>query len=108
VLDTSSDAVIRFDPGGPIKYVNRQVERISGVPHERWMGRTLAEMGYVDFAHSWDAKSRQGFDTGEALAFGFEEDLRLAVSSRLAIEARTRWHHPDEQVWAAERFIEVA
>jgi EAL domain-containing protein (putative c-di-GMP-specific phosphodiesterase class I) len=33
------------------------------------------------------------------------EDLRLAVSSRLAIEALMRWHHPDEQVWAAERFM---
>jgi PAS domain S-box-containing protein len=74
VLDTSSDAVIRFDPGGPIKSMNRQVERISGVPHERWMGRTLAAMGYGDFAHSRDAKSRQVFDTGEALAFGFEID----------------------------------
>jgi diguanylate cyclase (GGDEF)-like protein/PAS domain S-box-containing protein len=74
VLNTSPDSVIRIDRDGRIRYVNAQVERISGIGREQWIGRTFTEMGYVDFARSWDAYDRQVFDTGEPLSFEFELD----------------------------------
>ncbi|MDO8391792.1 MAG: EAL domain-containing protein [Actinomycetota bacterium] len=74
VLDGSGDAVIRFAPDGSIEYVNLQVERNSGIPLERWIGKTFAELGYGDSAASWNAHNRQVFDTGIPLTFEFEID----------------------------------
>ncbi|MBI4936519.1 MAG: EAL domain-containing protein [Actinobacteria bacterium] len=74
VLDSTGDAVIRFGRDGRIDFVNHQVEQNSGVPCEHWIGKTFAEMGFGDFATSWDAYNRQVFDGGEALTFEFEID----------------------------------
>jgi diguanylate cyclase (GGDEF)-like protein/PAS domain S-box-containing protein len=74
VLDTSSDAVIRFGPDGRIEYVNSEVVRNSGVPLDLWVGKSFAEMGYGDFATAWDAYNRHVFDTGDSVAFEFEID----------------------------------
>jgi diguanylate cyclase (GGDEF)-like protein/PAS domain S-box-containing protein len=74
VLDSTSDAVIRLAPGGRIEYVNGQVERNSGVPRDRWIGKTFLEMGYGEFAPIWDGYNQRVFDTGEPLSFEFEID----------------------------------
>lgn len=41
VLDTTSDAVIRFGPDQRLEYVNRRTAELSGIPVEAWIGRSL-------------------------------------------------------------------
>ncbi len=75
VLDTSRDTTIRIGLDGRIKYVNKRVVEISGIPFEQWIGKTFEEMGYpVQLAQSWDAQRQRVFATGEPVTFEFEID----------------------------------
>ncbi len=73
VLDTSTDAVIRLDRDGRFEYVNATVEQNTGIPFERWIGRTFAELGYPpELTEPWDEHRRTVFATGEPVTFEFE------------------------------------
>lgn len=50
---------------------------------------------------------RRALERGE-LEVWYQPEVDLETSSVIAVEALLRWHHPDGQVWVADRFIEVA
>ena len=73
VLDTSPDTTIRIGADGLVEFVNHRVVEISGIPAERWIGKTFEEMGYpAELAQSWDVHRRTVFTTGEPVTFEFE------------------------------------
>ena len=75
VLDTSPDTTIRTGPDGRIEYVNRRAVEVSGIPYERWIGRTFEEMGYpAALAQLWQAHRHQVFSTGKQVTFEFDID----------------------------------
>jgi len=75
VLDTSPDTTIRIGADGLVEFVNHRVVEISGIPAERWIGKTFEEMGYpAELAQSWDVHRRTVFTTGEPVTFEFEID----------------------------------
>jgi diguanylate cyclase (GGDEF)-like protein/PAS domain S-box-containing protein len=75
VLDTSPDTTLRLDREGRVGYVNERGVQISGISRERWIGRTIAELGYPDeLFESWQAHRQAVFTTGKSVTFEFEID----------------------------------
>ena len=57
LLDNSEDAVVRFDRKLRHVYVNRAVEKITGLEREYILGKTYRELGYPeDLCDFWDKK----------------------------------------------------
>ncbi len=50
---------------------------------------------------------RHALERGE-LAVWYQPEVDLATGAVIALEALIRWHHPDGQVWTADRFMRVA
>ncbi len=76
VLDSTSDAIMRFGPDLRVEYVNRRLVENSGISRQAWVGKTFAEAGYpADLAVPWDEFSRVVFATGESVRHEFEIDL---------------------------------
>jgi diguanylate cyclase (GGDEF)-like protein len=44
----------------------------------------------------------------DQLAVWYQPEVDLATGSMIAVEALLRWHHPDGEVWTADRFVDVA
>jgi diguanylate cyclase (GGDEF)-like protein/PAS domain S-box-containing protein len=76
VLDSTSDAVMRFDPNLRVEYVNRRLVENSGISAQDWLGKTFAEAGYPpELTVPWDEFSRVVFATGEPVLHEFNVDL---------------------------------
>ncbi|MDD2857071.1 MAG: EAL domain-containing protein [Candidatus Nanopelagicales bacterium] len=76
ILDSTSDAIMRFGPDLRVRYVNRQLIKNSGISLQGWLGKTFAEAGYpANLAAGWDEHSRHVFATGESVQHEFEIDL---------------------------------
>lgn len=54
-----------------------------------------------------EADLRHALERGQ-LAMWYQPEVELATGSVIAVEALLRWHHPDGQIWTADRFIDVA
>lgn len=75
VLNASRDTAIRIGKTGLVEYVNQRVVEISGVPAERWLGRTFAELGYpAELAQVWADHRQTVFATGKPSTYEFEID----------------------------------
>jgi diguanylate cyclase (GGDEF)-like protein/PAS domain S-box-containing protein len=75
VLDSSRDTAIRVGNDDSVEYVNQRVVEISGMPSERWIGSTFAEMGYpAELAQSWSAHRAIVIATGKPVTHEFEID----------------------------------
>ena len=76
VLDSTSDAIMRFGPDLRVEYVNRRLVENSGISAQDWLGKTFAEAGYPpDLTGPWDEYSRVVFATGEPVLHEFDVDL---------------------------------
>ena len=75
VLDTAQDVTLQVGRDGRIQFANKRVVDLTGVPRERWIGRSFAEMGYpADLVAQWDVQRQRVFDTGEPVTYEFEMD----------------------------------
>lgn len=74
VLDTSTDAVVRFSPGGRIDYANQSALDLSGQPPEAWVRLTLAELA-DSLGPEWSERVDKVFATGEPEVFSFQLEL---------------------------------
>ncbi|NJR72622.1 MAG: PAS domain-containing protein [Scytonema sp. CRU_2_7] len=65
LAENSPDAITRIDGELSYCYVNPATEKSTGIPLERWIGKTVAAIGYPKgFSTIWEAKLRQVFATG--------------------------------------------
>lgn len=65
VADNVPDVIARFDRDGRHLYVNRQVEPLSGIPAEKYLGKTNAELGMpAELVAQWNETLRQVFTSG--------------------------------------------
>jgi two-component system, chemotaxis family, CheB/CheR fusion protein len=65
----ADDAIARFDRAGRYVYVNPFVARVTGLPAEAIIGRTVEELGRNVGTESFEARLREVFDTGQPLRF---------------------------------------
>jgi diguanylate cyclase (GGDEF)-like protein/PAS domain S-box-containing protein len=76
VLDSTSDAIMRFGPDLRVDYVNGRLAEFTGISRQDWVGKTFDGAGYPpDLTVSWDEYSRRVFATGEPVLHEFELDL---------------------------------
>ncbi len=76
VLDSTSDAIMRFGPDLRVEYVNRRLVELTGISLEDWKGKTFDEAGYpAELTATWDEYNRQVFATGESVLHEFEVEL---------------------------------
>jgi PAS domain S-box-containing protein len=64
LAENSPDVIARIDRELRYCYVNPATEIATGIPLEKWIGKTVAEMGYLEELATWQAKLRQVFATG--------------------------------------------
>lgn len=88
VLDTAQDVTLQVGRDGRIQFANKRVVDLTGVPRERWIGRSFAEMGYPsDLVAQWDVQRQRVFDTGEPVTYEFEMDN---ASGHRSVRPRSR------------------
>lgn len=66
-IETSPDILIRFDREARILFVTKNIERYSGIPAKKYIGKRYRDLGYP--AHRYEMVERamsQAFDTGAA------------------------------------------
>ncbi|MHB9154676.1 MAG: PAS domain S-box protein [Endomicrobiales bacterium] len=65
LVDNSPDIILRFDRDMRYAYVNPAFERLTGIPRERFAGRSNEELGMPqEQASFWEAAAKQGFESG--------------------------------------------
>ena len=64
LAENSPDVIARIDRELRYCYVNPATEITTGIPLEKWIGKSVAEMGYPEELATWQAKLRQVFATG--------------------------------------------
>jgi PAS domain S-box-containing protein len=83
LLDTLTDAIIRYDRGFRIVFVNAEVCRIFGLSKEAIEGRSMMELpNWIDSAPLYESALREVFSTGEPQSIELELE---SVSGRV-------WH----------------
>jgi diguanylate cyclase (GGDEF)-like protein/PAS domain S-box-containing protein len=77
VLDGTRDGVSRYGPDLRFEYVNRRVEELSGIPAEKWVGHSHAELGFPETDVSmWNSHISRVFVDGEPLTFTYQIENR--------------------------------
>jgi PAS domain S-box-containing protein len=73
LINNIPDMVMRFDRNLRYTFQSPAVERVSGIPARKFIGRTVAETGQFDQATvaSYEAILRHVFETGQAETFEF-------------------------------------
>lgn len=75
VLDNAPETAMRLDSDLRVQYVNKRAVDVSGIPFDRWIGKTLQELGYPpELTRRWDGYHRHVFETGESVRYEFEID----------------------------------
>lgn len=65
LLDTTPDAIFRLDSELRYTYVNAPVVRLTGIPKERFTGRTAGELNFRQhLTRSWQEAAMLAFETG--------------------------------------------
>lgn len=72
LAENSPDVIARIDTELRYCYVNPATEIATGIPLEKWIGKTIAEMGYPEELDTWQAKLRQVFATGVGCSMEFD------------------------------------
>jgi PAS domain S-box-containing protein len=73
LAENSPDAITRIDGELRYCYVNPTIELATGIPLEKWIGKTVAQIGYPEeFSTTWEAKLRQVFATGFECSMEFD------------------------------------
>ncbi|KAB8335377.1 response regulator [Scytonema tolypothrichoides VB-61278] len=73
LAENSPDAITRIDRELRYCYVNPIIELATRLPLEKWIGKTVAEIGYPEeFSTTWEAKLRQVFATGSESSMEFD------------------------------------
>jgi PAS domain S-box-containing protein len=73
LAENSPDAIARIDVELRYCYVNPATELATGIPLEKWIGNTVAEMRYPgELVETWQARLRQVFATGVACGMEFD------------------------------------
>lgn len=75
MVENAPDIVARFDRGHRHVYVNRTVERYTGISREKFLGKTNEELGMsADQVAFWNEARGTVFETGEPLEIEFAYD----------------------------------
>lgn len=73
LAENSPDAITRIDGELRYWYVNPTIELVTGIPLEKWIGKTVAQIGYPEeFSTTWEVKLRQVFATGFECSMEFD------------------------------------
>ena len=72
LAENSPDVIARVDTELRYCYVNPATELATEIPLEKWIGKTVAEMGYPEELEIWQAKLRQVFATGVGCYMEFD------------------------------------
>ena len=72
LTENSPDVIARIDRDLRYCYVNPATEIATGIPLEKWISKTVAEMGYPEELATWQAKLRQVFATGVGCLIEFD------------------------------------
>jgi diguanylate cyclase (GGDEF)-like protein/PAS domain S-box-containing protein len=83
VVDETVDSIVRFDRDLRYDFVNDRTAQISGMPAERWLGRTQEEMGFPpEEAAIREERIRKVFATAE----------KATYQDRFGVAERERWY----------------
>ncbi len=70
VVDQTIDSIVRFDRELRYDFVNERTAEVSGLPVQRWLGRTHTEMGFpADEAAEREDRIRKVFATAERATY---------------------------------------
>lgn len=70
IVDHTVDAIVRFDRSLRYDFVNDRSVRLTGIPRERFLGATQAELGYPDDEVAIrEERITKVFDSGEASSY---------------------------------------
>jgi PAS domain S-box-containing protein len=73
LAQNAPDIIARFDKNFRHVYVNPVVERATGIPPERFIGKTYAELGFQEELYRlWHEKIQQVITTGQECFFEFD------------------------------------
>jgi PAS domain S-box-containing protein len=73
LVENSPDIITRFDLQSRHLYVNRSVERATGIPQQQFIGRTNGELGMPDdLCRIWDSTISQSIETRREVDFEFQ------------------------------------
>lgn len=76
LVENSPDIIVRFDKNLRHVFVNRALEKITGVPIQDFIGKTMAEVGLTDeFHQTFEENLREVIRTGKENLF----ELQLSV-----------------------------
>ena len=65
ILDSTADAIVRFDRDLRYDFVNDRIATLEARPREDWIGRTQAELGFAsDVAEMREVRLRRVIDSG--------------------------------------------
>jgi PAS domain S-box-containing protein len=89
LAEHSPDCICRLDPNGRYLYVNQSAADLAGVPAERWVGRTLAEVGVAErIAAVWSQAARTVIDTRAPYDFDTQIPLRNGEGHARSLHVR--------------------
>ncbi|MGV3710582.1 MAG: PAS domain S-box protein, partial [Gemmatimonas sp.] len=91
LADNSPDVLARFDRELRHVFVNKTIERLTGIPTYQFLGRTHRELGVqVGQSELWENTVRAVFETGQDRAVEFESESedgsRMYFSGRFVAE----------------------
>ncbi|NJO70495.1 MAG: PAS domain S-box protein [Bacteroidetes bacterium] len=65
LADNAPDVIMRLDSDFRYTFINAQVEKITGIPAEEYLGRTNEEMGMpVELCHYWNLMFKEAAISG--------------------------------------------
>ena len=77
LIDTSPDPMTRFDRHLRLTYANPAARRLSSLPEEKLLGRTMLELGFGEqVVAEWEAALRRVLSTGE----GTEGEFSVVIA----------------------------
>lgn len=72
LIENSPDIVTRFDINHRHVFINRAIEKYTGVKASEWIGKTQEEMGLpVEFCSKWKESIDEVFSTAHSIKFEF-------------------------------------
>ncbi len=73
IVENNTDTIMRFDKNDRHLYVNAKVESDTGIPAEKFIGKTHAEMGFPKaLVHIWESAISKVFRTGKENRIEFQ------------------------------------
>lgn len=75
IAENSPDIIVRFDWEIRHVYINKAIEKVTGIPRENFIGKTHEELGFpLEIYREWKEYQRTVFETGEPLEVEFSSE----------------------------------